>query len=127
MGFGSRYRVIASVYWLAEFLGHVSRASHNGYLYLAMKMGLPGVLSWTAFWLVILSFCADLWRRPTGRFRTIGLGVTVVLIACAVGNTFLPLYYNLRPMLLLALFSGLAIAAWKLERAAPEAWDADRH
>jgi hypothetical protein len=30
-------------------------------------------------------------------------------------------------MLLLALFSGLAISAWRLERVVPEAQDADRH
>jgi hypothetical protein len=114
MGFGSRYRVVASIYWLADFISHVSRASHNGYFYLAMKMGLPGLLSWTLFWLANLSICLAL---LPGRFRHLGLGVGLVLLASAVANLFLPLYYNLRPMLLLAMLCALAISAWKLEQA----------
>jgi O-antigen ligase len=121
MGFGSRYRVEASIYWLAEFLGHVSRASHNGYLYLLMKMGLAGLLAWTAFWLIDLAVCVRLARSPGSRFRHIGLGVGLVLIASAVANLFLPLYYNLRPLMLLALFSAPAIAAWNEQRAAARA------
>ena len=114
MGFGSRYRVVASIHWLADFIAHVSRTSHNGYLYLAMKMGLWGLLSWTLFWLANLSIC---WALLSGRFRRMGLGVGMVLIASAVANLFLPLYYNLRPMLLLTMLCALAISAWKLERA----------
>jgi O-Antigen ligase len=120
MGFGSRYRVVASIYWLADFISHVSRASHNGYLYLAMKMGLLGLMSWTVFWLANLSISLELTRRPTSRFRHIGSGVSTVLIACAIANVFLPLYYNLRPMLLLSIFCALAISAWKLEQSGPE-------
>jgi O-antigen ligase len=116
MGFGSRYRIVATVPWLAAFIQHVSRASHNGYLYLAMKMGLLGLLSWTWFWLANMGVCLGIARRTDGRFRHIGLAVTLVLIACAVANLFLPLYYNLRPMVLLALFCGLAIAAGQVER-----------
>ncbi|MCL4267503.1 MAG: O-antigen ligase family protein [Anaerolineae bacterium] len=114
MGFGSRYRVVASIYWLHDFISHVSRASHNGYFYLAMKMGLLGLLSWTLFWLANLSICLAL---LPGRFRHLGLGVGLVLMASAVANLFLPLYYNLRPMLMLSLFCALAISAWKLEQA----------
>jgi hypothetical protein len=114
MGFGSRYRVVASIYWLADFINHVSRASHNGYLYLTMKMGLWGMLSWTLFWLANLSIC---WALLRSRFRHLALGVGMVLVASAVANLFLPLYYNLRPMLLLAMLCALAISAWKLERA----------
>lgn len=117
MGFGSRYRVIASVYWQAEFITHVSRASHNGYLYVLMKMGLLGALSWTLFWLANLSVAFELWRYRTGRCRHVGLGVSVVLVACAVGNTFLPISYNLRPMLLLAIVCALAITTWQLQSA----------
>lgn len=114
MGFGSRYRVVASIYWLDDFISHASRASHNGYFYLAMKMGLLGLLSWTLFWLANLSICLAL---LPGRFRHLGLGVGLVLMASAVANLFLPLYYNLRPMLMLSLFCALAISAWKLEQA----------
>ncbi|MBP8002029.1 MAG: O-antigen ligase family protein [Chloroflexi bacterium] len=114
LGFGSRYEVVASVYWLDEFITHVSRASHNGYLYVTMKMGLLGLFSWTFFWLMALSYCFTLLGRGRGRVRHIGLGVSVILITCALANTFLPLYYNLRPLLLLAIFTGLAIAASQL-------------
>jgi hypothetical protein len=114
MGFGSRYRVLFSIYWLTDFANHASRVSHNGYLYLVMKMGLPGLLSWTLFWLANLSICLAL---LPGRFRHLGLGVGFILMISAVANLFLPLYYNLRPMLFLAILCALTISAWKLERA----------
>jgi len=113
LGFGSRYEIVTTVYWLNDFISHVSRASHNGYLYVAMKMGLLGLVSWSLFWLMNLSVCWVLWRHSRGRYRHIGLAVSVVLIACALANAFLPLYYNLRPLLLLAVFCSLAIAARK--------------
>ncbi len=116
MGFGSRYQVISSVYWLSDFISHVSRASHNGYLYITMKMGLLGLISWSLFWASNLAVCFILIKERYGRYRQIGLGVSVVLFACAVANLFLPLYYNLRPMILLAILSGLAIAAWHLQK-----------
>ena len=113
LGFGSRYEIVTTVYWLNDFISHVSRASHNGYLYVAMKMGLLGLVSWSFFWLMNLSVCWVLLRHSRGRYRHIGLAVSVILIACALANLFLPLYYNLRPLLMLAIFCSLAIAARK--------------
>ena len=113
LGFGSRYEIVTTVYWLNDFISHVSRASHNGYLYVAMKMGLLGLVSWSFFWLMNLSVCWLLLGQSRGRYRHIGLAVSVILIACAQANFFLPLYYNLRPLLLLAIFCSLAIAARK--------------
>jgi hypothetical protein len=53
-GFGGRYEVVASKYWLADFIQHVSRTSHNGYLYLAIKMGIPALMWWLALGFVSL-------------------------------------------------------------------------
>ena len=116
MGFGSKYEVVATVYWLDDFISHVSRASHNGYLYVIMKMGLLGLLSWSVFWLMNVWLCFRLLAYENGRFRYIGLAVSVILTACAVANLFLPLYYNVRPLLLLAVFCGLVIAAQSQSR-----------
>ena len=113
LGFGSRYEIVTTVYWLNDFISHVSRASHNGYLYVAMKMGLLGLLSWSLFWLMNLSVCWRLLRHSYSEYRSIGLAVSVILITCALANTFLPLYYNLRPLLMLAAFCSLALAAYQ--------------
>lgn len=121
LGFGSRYEIVTTVYWLNDFISHVSRASHNGYLYVTMKLGLWGLLSWSLFWLMNLSVCWRLLGHERGRDRHIGLAVTVILITCALANTFLPLYYNLRPMLMLAVFCSLALAAYQQEKAIVQA------
>jgi O-antigen ligase len=112
MGFGSRYEPVVTVYWLSDFIQHVSRASHNGYLYVAMKMGLAGLIAWILFWLANLKISWALTK--ISRYRALGLGVIITLVASGVANLFLPLYYNLRPLMLLAILCGLASAAWKL-------------
>ncbi|MBK9051483.1 MAG: O-antigen ligase family protein [Chloroflexi bacterium] len=110
LGFGSRYEIVTTVYWLNEFISHVSRASHNSYLYVAMKMGLFGLLSWTLFWYMNLSVCWSLLRNSHNQYRHISLAIITILLTCALANTFLPLYYNLRPLLMLAVFCSLALA-----------------
>lgn len=111
-GFGGRYEVVASEYWLADFIQHVSRTSHNGYLYLAIKMGIPGLIWWLALGFFTLRKSFAVARSQDSRFRDIGLAVTLALITAAIGNCFLPFTYNVRPMFLIATLTSIGLAAW---------------
>jgi hypothetical protein len=109
MGFGSRYQVVASDALQHEFLEHVSRLSHNSYLYLAMKMGLAGLLAW--LWLFRELLRWPLAQSRGGPERHIAVAVAATIITAAVAALFMPLAYNVRPMVLLALIAGLGFAA----------------
>jgi O-antigen ligase len=108
-GFGSRYDVVWSDEQQREFLEHVSRLSHNTYLYLAMKMGVLGLIAWA--WLFCELLVQVLASRAGSSMRAVTEAVAATLVTAGVAALFMPLAYNVRPMVLLALTCGLGLAA----------------
>jgi uncharacterized membrane protein YqjE len=108
MGLGSRYRVVWYDAEQREFLEHVNRTSHNTYLYLAMKMGVVGLIAWAWLYAELLATALRGRRRALPH---ISLAVAATLVTTAIAALFMPVAYNLRPMVMLALVGGLGLAA----------------
>jgi hypothetical protein len=75
-----------------------------------MKIGILGLLAWSAVWLAVLTAALRSRRDAGPDERAFLLGAAATLVMCAVANVFMPLYYNLRPMLLLALLAAAVVA-----------------
>jgi O-antigen ligase len=114
-GFGSRYAVVASAPGLSDFIFDASRASHNGYLYLAMKLGVLGAISWVVLAVSIGRLGVSLLKHKSPISRGIAMAVLATLVANAVAALFLPLFYNVRPMVMLSILAGLVTSAWMLD------------
>ena len=89
-GFGSRYDIIYTTDWLNDFIEHVSRASHNGYLYILMKTGLIGFISWTLLWATVFFASLFLVKASKQTNSWILSAIASVLIISAVANMFYP-------------------------------------
>jgi hypothetical protein len=74
-----------------------------------MKMGAAGLFAWMwVFWEVFRPPFAGSREGPQ---REIGLAVSATLVTAAVAALFMPLAYNVRPMVLLALVGGLGLGS----------------
>jgi hypothetical protein len=106
-GFGGRAEVVSTSPDQAEFIAHVSRLNHNSAIYLVMKMGVAGGGAWLVLLLVTTGRAVIRRHDPSPAQRRAAHVITPTLIAAGITSMFLPLVYNVRPMLLWGVAAGI--------------------
>jgi len=110
VGFGN-YAVAYSDYDLLNFpdaLGH----AHNYYLNLLAEVGLPGLLAYLIFWLVLIGQSIWLAKRIAWPERGIVVGLLAAWVALAVHHLVDKLYVNNIYVHLGAMIGLLQLFAW---------------
>jgi len=109
-GFGGRAEVVSTTPDQAEFIEHVTRLNHNSAVYLVMKMGMVGGGAWLALLITACVRAIARTQHPAearGRWAWV---IALALVAAGVTSMFLPLAYNVRPMLLWSVAAGTILA-----------------
>jgi O-antigen ligase len=109
-GFGGRAEVVSTTPDQAEFIEHVARLNHNSAVYLVMKMGVVGGGVWLALLITVCVRTIAQTRDPAATRRRLARVIAPVLVAAGVTSMFLPLAYNVRPMLLWSVAAGVVLA-----------------
>lgn len=110
VGLGGRYELIHRPDGAADFrfMMHVSRTSHNGYLFLAMKLGAPALLFFLA---IAVAFVRSAWHlrdQAPGTFpRGTLCGLVLTIVAYLVGNITGPMLDTIRGSILFAFVLGM--------------------
>jgi O-antigen ligase len=94
----------------AEFIAHVTRLNHNSAVYLVMKMGVVGGGAWLALLVTACVGAIAQTRHSTAARRRRAWPIALALVAAGVTSMFLPLVYNVRPMLLWGVAAGTVLA-----------------
>jgi O-antigen ligase len=109
-GFGGQAEVVSTTPDQSEFIEHATRLNHNSAVYLVMKMGVAGGGAWLA---LLVTACVRAIAQTQDRAairRRLAQVIAPVLVAAGVTSMFLPLVYNVRPMLLWAVAAGIILA-----------------
>jgi O-antigen ligase len=109
-GFGGRAEVVSTTPDQAEFIAHVTRLNHNSAVYLVMKMGVVGGGAWLALLVTACVGAIAQTRHSTAARRRRAWPIALALVAAGVTSMFLPLVYNVRPMLLWGVAAGTVLA-----------------
>jgi O-antigen ligase len=109
-GFGGRAEVVSTTPDQAEFIEHVARLNHNSAVYLVMKMGVVGGGVWLALLITVCVRAIAQSRDPAATRRRLARVIAPALVAAGVTSMFLPLVYNVRPMLLWGVAAGVVLA-----------------
>ena len=109
-GFGGKAEVVSTTPDQAEFIEHVTRLNHNSAVYLVMKMGVVGGAAWLALLITVCVRAIAQIRCPAAARRRLARVIAPALVAAGVTSMFLPLVYNVRPMLLWGVAAGVVLA-----------------
>jgi hypothetical protein len=109
-GFGGRAEVVSTTPDQAEFIEHVTRLNHNSAVYLVMKMGVVGGGAWLALLITVCVRAVAQTQHPAATRRRLARVIAPALVAAGVTSMFLPLAYNVRPMLLWGVAAGVILA-----------------
>jgi O-antigen ligase len=109
-GFGGKAEVVSTTPDQAEFIEHVTRLNHNSAVYLVMKMGVVGGAAWLALLITVCVMAIAQIRGPAAVRRRMAQVIAPALVAAGVTSMFLPLVYNVRPMLLWGVAAGVVLA-----------------
>ena len=90
--------------------------AHNLYLQIAVDLGLPGLATWLACFIVVIFMAWQLYRGENRILQ--GLGAAILCAQCALGVHGLldAVTWDTRPAVIVWVLWGMTAAAWRINR-----------